>query len=333
MDHRHSELVPLLVVRGAAQAIDFYASALGARVLARYEHGSERHLSHAELALGDACFAVTEEVRAFNSDAPVSLGGSPVVLQLVLSDTDRAVEAMARAGATVVYPAQNFLGERMARLRDPFGHLWILRQRLEELSAAEIQRQRDELFARFTVPKDQTSLGERQGSPQGPGIHLVLGPVGAGKSTYARRLAEEHGAVRLTLDEWMTELFSPDRPESGIIEWYVERAGRCCSRIWCLARALLERGTSVILEVGLLERCQRELFYARFDEARAKVTIHVLDASREVRRERVTARNRERGPTFSMHVSPAIFELASDRWEPLDPEECSGRDVRFVQTD
>ncbi len=146
----------------------------------------------------------------------------------------------------------------------------------------------------------------------------MLGPVGAGKSTHARRLAEEHGAVRLTLDEWMTELFSPDRPESGMVEWYVERAARCCARIWCLARALLERGTNVVLEVGLLERRERELFYARLAEAGARVTIHVLDASREVRRERVSARNRERGPTFSMLVPPAIFELASDRWEPLD---------------
>ena len=44
------ELVPLLVVRGAAQAIDFYARALGAKILARYEHGTERRISHADLA-------------------------------------------------------------------------------------------------------------------------------------------------------------------------------------------------------------------------------------------------------------------------------------------
>jgi predicted kinase len=268
------------------------------------------------------------------------------VLQLVVSDTDRTLEAMARAGATVVYPAENFLGERMARLRDPFGHLWILRQGLHALSVAEIQRGRDELFARRdprrgTPPKDQGSLSEPPGSAQAarraarsPGeIDLVLGPVGAGKSTHARRLAEEHGAVRLTLDEWMTELFSPDRPDSGVVEWYVERAARCRARIWCLARALLEQGTSVVLEIGLLERRERALFYALLAEVRTRVTIHVLDASREVRRERVAARNRERGPTFSMHVPPAIFELASDRWEPLEPEECSGRDVRFVRTD
>lgn len=68
-----SELVPLLVVRGAARAIDFYVEALGAKVLARYEHGAERYLSHADLALADCRFAVTEEAPAWNSVAPRSL--------------------------------------------------------------------------------------------------------------------------------------------------------------------------------------------------------------------------------------------------------------------
>jgi predicted kinase len=135
------------------------------------------------------------------------------------------------------------------------------------------------------------------------------------------------------LDEWMTELFSPDRPDSGVIEWYVERAGRCSARIWSLARSLLETGTSVILEIGLLQRRERERFYQRFADAGVKVTIHVIEAAREVRRERVLSRNRERGITFAMHVPLEIFELASDRWEPLEPEECQGRDVRFIRTD
>ena len=50
---------------------------------------------------------------------------------------------MCRSGATVVFPLQEFCGERMGRVRDPFGHLWILTQRLEELSVEEIQKRRD----------------------------------------------------------------------------------------------------------------------------------------------------------------------------------------------
>jgi PhnB protein len=143
------ELVPLLVVRGAAAAVDFYVRALGARVLERYEHGPEKHVSHAELDVRGARFDVTEEARAWNSDAPPSLGGSPVVSQLKVSNAARALASMLDAGANLVFPLQEFLGERMARVRDPFGHLWLLRERVEELSTDEIQRRRDELYARF----------------------------------------------------------------------------------------------------------------------------------------------------------------------------------------
>jgi uncharacterized glyoxalase superfamily protein PhnB/predicted kinase len=333
------ELVPLLVVQGARRAIDFYVRALGAKVLARYEHGPERHVSHADLSLSGALFALTEEARAWNSDAPPSLGGSPVVLQLHVADAEAAASAMLDAGATIVFPVQELLGERMARVRDPFGHLWILRQCLEELSVDEIQGRRDELFARFASQppaKDANTLrdsGRSRQAPNAPRIHLVIGPVGAGKSTFALGLARDHGALRLTLDDWMARLFRPDRPETGVVEWYVERAARCVDQIWTLTEAMLELGTDVVLEICLLKRGEREDFYRRVADAGCELAIHVLDASRDVRRERVEARNQARGSTFSMVVPPAIFELASDLWEPLEPDECAGRDVRFLRTD
>jgi len=347
------ELVPLLVVQGAARAIDFYVRALGAKVLARYEHGPGRHVGHADLALGDALFAVTEEVRSWNSDAPPSLGGSPVVLQLFVTDAEATVTSMGDAGATIVFPVEELFGERMARVRDPFGHLWILRQRVEELSVDEIQRRRDELFARFAnqavpaptkeIPRVGDAAASRQGRigsadpisavRSGPRIHLVIGPVGAGKSTYSSGLAREHAAIRLTLDEWMSRLMSPDRPDTGVMEWYVARAARCIDQIWSVAVTVLELGTGVILEIGLLKQSEREAFYQRVADAGFDLTIHALDASRDVRRQRVNERNHARGSTFSMVVPPAVFELASDLWEPLDPVECESRDVRFIRTD
>jgi predicted kinase len=159
----------------------------------------------------------------------------------------------------------------------------------------------------------------------------VIGPVGAGKSTLALELARASGAVRLTLDEWMTELFRPDRPESGVVAWYVERAARCVSRIGRVTEAVLDAGVDVVLEIGLLQRRERVAFYRRVGGRR--LTIYVVDAARAVRRERVEARNRVRGGTFSMVVPPDVFELASDLWEAPDDEECQGRDVRFFQTD
>jgi|HubBroStandDraft_6_1064221.scaffolds.fasta_scaffold891620_1 PhnB protein len=137
-------LIPLLVVRDAARAITFYVQGLGAKEVARYLHPTKNTISHADLAVSDAGFSVAEEAREWNSDAPPSLGGSPVVLQLHVDDADTAFERMCRAGAAVMYPLQEFAGERMGRLRDPFGHLWILKQQIEDLSADEVQKRRDE---------------------------------------------------------------------------------------------------------------------------------------------------------------------------------------------
>jgi PhnB protein len=136
-------LVPLLVVRDASSAIDFYARALGAREVVRYMDKQRGTVSHADLVVGESAFSMTEEARAWNSDAPPSLGGSSVVLQLKVANVDAAFETMRAAGATVVFPIVEFCGERMARLRDPYGHLWLLVERVEELSPGEVQRRRD----------------------------------------------------------------------------------------------------------------------------------------------------------------------------------------------
>ncbi len=69
-----------------------------------------------------------------------SLAGAPSTR---VADVDVGVERMCAAGATVVFPIVEFCGERMARLRDPYGHLWLLTRRIEELSPEELQQRRD----------------------------------------------------------------------------------------------------------------------------------------------------------------------------------------------
>lgn len=162
-------------------------------------------------------------------------------------------------------------------------------------------------------------------------LHLIIGPVGAGKSTFARQLAREHRAVRLILDDWMATLFGADeRPAVGRIEWYVERTHRCLDQIWKLTEGLVAVDTNVVLELGLIRSEDRERFYARVDQAGFGLTVYVLDAPRAVRRERVLRRNVEKGETFAMEVPPDFFELASDLWQPPAADECDERDVRFV---
>jgi predicted kinase len=131
----------------------------------------------------------------------------------------------------------------------------------------------------------------------------------------------------------MATLFRPDRPETGLLDWYRERAQRCIDQIWKLAQQLTARGDDVVLEIGLLQRAERERFYERVTEAGLPLTIYVIDAARDVRRARVQERNRSQGATFSMVVPAEIFELASDLWQAPEADECEARDVRFLRTD
>jgi predicted kinase len=176
-------------------------------------------------------------------------------------------------------------------------------------------------------------LGELVGRASRKGrAHLLLGPVGAGKSTRGLELAREHRAVRLTLDEWMATLFRPDRPDEGVVPWYVERAARAVDQIWAVARDITAVGADVVLELGLLRRSERQRFFAQVRAAEVPLRIHVVDAPRDVRRERVEARNRLGGPTFTGVVPLAWFELASDFWEPLTPDEWPEKDVQHMWT-
>jgi len=166
-----------------------------------------------------------------------------------------------------------------------------------------------------------------------PYIHLIEGAVGSGKSTFAARLSQEHRAPRLILDDWMATLYSPDRPSTGNIQWYLERKDRCLGQMWKISCELIENDTDVILELGLIQYVERQQFYKRVESAGYNLKIYVLHASREIRRERVLNRNKEKSSTYSMEVPEHIFELASSMWEPIDESECSAFEVEFISTD
>lgn len=161
-------------------------------------------------------------------------------------------------------------------------------------------------------------------------VHLIEGPVGSGKSTFTAKLGKDLGVPRFILDEWMTTLFSPDRPETGVVEWYIERKRRVIDQIWNQTVKIVDAGTDVILELGLIQQADRLSFIERVDCARCNLVIYVLDAPRDVRRERVRSRNKNRGPTFWVEVPDHVFELASDMWQPIDESECGGYELRFI---
>ncbi|MGH8930212.1 MAG: VOC family protein [Egibacteraceae bacterium] len=123
-----STLYPRLVVSDAPRAIDFYRAAFGAEEVARHTDDNGK-VVHAELKIGGAMFAVKDE--GDGDPAPTTLGGSPVILAVNVTDADAVGDAMTRAGATVIYPIKDWpYGARGGRLADPFGHLWMISQPL-----------------------------------------------------------------------------------------------------------------------------------------------------------------------------------------------------------
>jgi len=162
-------------------------------------------------------------------------------------------------------------------------------------------------------------------------VHLIEGPVGAGKSTFSKAMAASHNGVHIPLDEWFAALFSPDRPDGNFVPWYVQRKERLLTLIWSHSRKVLASGRSVVLELGLIQQQQRIQFCRKITSDGFSPHIHIIDAPLEVRRERVRRRNEERGPTFSMVVPDDVFEMASKLWQPPDELECEEFKVIFVK--
>ena len=161
-------------------------------------------------------------------------------------------------------------------------------------------------------------------------VHLIEGPVGAGKSTYSAALAASSNGVHIPLDEWFAALFSPDRPDGDFVPWYVQRKDRLLGLIWNHSRRILASGRDVVLELGLIHRQPRIQFCRMITNEGFLPHLHVLDAPLEIRRARVRRRNEERGPTFSMVVPDHVFEMASKLWEPPGELECEEFEVSFV---
>jgi PhnB protein len=143
-------VTPRIVVRDGSAAIDFYANAFGAREIGERFAAPDGAIIHAELRIGNSIVMLTEEGPDADAPArsPESLGGSvTAILATYWPDVDAAWERAVAAGAEVLYPlADQFYGERGGRLRDPFGHQWMLSQRIEDLSRDEMERRAAEFF-------------------------------------------------------------------------------------------------------------------------------------------------------------------------------------------
>jgi PhnB protein len=118
---------PYLIVRGAAAAIDFYRTVFGAEEILRLPDEDGQRVGHAELKLGPITIMLADEYPELGIQSPLAFGGTGITLHLHVDNVDTLAEQAIRAGATMVRePTDYDHGERQCRLRDPWGHEWLL---------------------------------------------------------------------------------------------------------------------------------------------------------------------------------------------------------------
>jgi PhnB protein len=131
---------PYLIVKGAAEAIEFYKRAFGATEMLRMADPQGK-VGHAEIKIGDSVIMLADEHPAMGYRGPRSLGGSSVSILLYLEDVDGVFERAVKAGAKAQRPVTNqFYGDRSGTLEDPFGHVWTVATHVEDVPPEEMQR-------------------------------------------------------------------------------------------------------------------------------------------------------------------------------------------------
>jgi predicted kinase len=156
-------------------------------------------------------------------------------------------------------------------------------------------------------------------------IHLVCGSTGAGKTTYALGLSARLGAIRFSIDEWMTALYWMDAPQPISAPWAMERVERCNKKIWDLAAQIAARGIACVLDLGFSQFKYRSKIAQAAQAAGLGVQLHFLDVPAEERWRRVEARNADRGRSAQLKfdVTREMFDYVEGIWEPPTSEEMS----------
>ncbi|MGL4602859.1 MAG: VOC family protein [Iodobacter sp.] len=142
--NEYQTATPYLIVNDAPRAIAFYKEAFRATEIIRLTDPSGK-IAHAEIRIGHAPIMLADEQMGYRS--PASLGGSPVSLLLYVEDADTLFAQAIASGAEELSPVSDqFYGDRMGSLKDPFGHIWSLATRVEEVPDQEVQKRFAAMF-------------------------------------------------------------------------------------------------------------------------------------------------------------------------------------------
>ena len=145
---------------------------------------------------------------------------------------------------------------------------------------------------------------------------MIYGFVGAGKTTFAKKLEQETSAVRFSPDEWMIERYGTNPPVEKFQDYYNE----IDALIWKEVEKTVARGGDVILDFGFWDRASRDYARAFAAKHHAEVKLYALTCPEDIMRQRVLERTRSL-PPGALVIDENAFELFKTRFEELEDDE------------
>ncbi|MEM8832264.1 MAG: VOC family protein [Cyanobacteria bacterium P01_G01_bin.19] len=143
----YNSVAPYLIVPDAEEAIEFYTKAFGASENMRLNM-PDGSIGHAEIRIGNSIIMLSSANPDMGFHSPEQYGGSPVSIFLYVEDVDDFTSQATSAGATIKQaPLDMFWGDRMAKLKDPFGYEWSVATHIEDVSLEESQRRLYEQYS------------------------------------------------------------------------------------------------------------------------------------------------------------------------------------------
>jgi len=149
-----------------------------------------------------------------------------------------------------------------------------------------------------------------------PVVYMICGFIGAGKTTFAKKLEKETGAIRITKDEWLIKLFG----HNPLIDRFEEYDEKICELSNDIAFQFVERGVDVIIDDGFWVKSQRKEMRERIMRSGAKAVLYYVGCPMETMKKRVVGRNKNLSKD-SFDVSESVFGSYVKYWEPPSDDE------------
>ena len=136
-----------LAVEDAQKAIDFYKQAFDAKERG-IMRGPDGKIGHAELEIGDSVLMLADPNPMSHTKPPSEVGACTGALMIYTGDVDAMFKKAIESGATTISdPEDMFWGDRFGTLTDPFGHVWNIATRVEDVPPEEMEERAKQAMA------------------------------------------------------------------------------------------------------------------------------------------------------------------------------------------